>query len=248
MLIRVGYEIAFESPEPAAMILMLYTHPLRSPTIRKPEHLQIEPFVPVSDFIDAYGNRCARVFVPAGRVVFRNDAVVTDSGLPDLRVPDASQQAVQDLPCEVLQYLLASRYCEVDSELKDVAWTLFGGSQPGWPRVQAICDFVHQHIRFDYMKSTASDTESAATSCIWQLPFVAIAIFRHVTARDTWEISASLPLPQIWILVHGSRPISADNGTHLMLETMSVELAEFLWRGVAMRQMWLSQRRSGPTR
>ena len=158
MLIRFGYEIAFESPEPAAMILMLYTHPLRSPTIRKPEHLQIEPFVPVTDFIDAYGNRCARVFVPSGRVVFRNDAMVTDSGLPDLRVPLASQQAVQDLPCEVLQYLLASRYCEVDSELKDVAWTLFGKSQPGWPRVQAICDFVHQHIRFDYMKARANRT------------------------------------------------------------------------------------------
>ncbi len=68
------------------------------------------------------------------------------------------QAQVQDLPHEVLVYLLASRYCEVDSELKDLAWKLFGHVQAGWPRVQAICDFVHKHIRFDYMKARANRT------------------------------------------------------------------------------------------
>ena len=158
MLINVGYEIAFQSPQPAAMLLMLHIHPLRAPTILKSECLQIEPPVPITEYIDAYGNRCGRVFVPAGRVVFRNDAIVKDCGLPDIQVPDAPQHAVQDLPNEVLSFLLASRYCEVDSELKDVAWSLFGSAKPGWPRVQAICDFVHNHIRFDYMKARANRT------------------------------------------------------------------------------------------
>src|ERR1019366_7074313 len=86
------------------------------------------------------------------------DAIVDDCGLPDIQVPNAPQQSVQDLPNDVLLYLLASRYCEVDSELKDVAWSLFGGTLPGWSRVQAICNFVHQHIRFDYMKARANRT------------------------------------------------------------------------------------------
>jgi len=62
---------------------------------------------------------------------------------------------------DVLRFLLASRYCEVDSELKDLAWTLFGQTLSGWPRVQAICDFVHQHLRFDSMAARATRTALA---------------------------------------------------------------------------------------
>jgi transglutaminase-like putative cysteine protease len=158
MLIRVGCEIVFSSPEPAAMVLMLYLHPSRAPTIRKAERLAVQPSVAVAEYIDAYGNRCGRLVTPAGRLHLRNDAIVEDCGLPDLQVSNAPQQNVQDLPHEVLLFLLASRYCEVDSELKDVCWTLFGRFQPGWPRVQAICDFVHHHIRFDYMQARVTRT------------------------------------------------------------------------------------------
>ncbi len=158
MLIRVGCEIAFDFPEPTALMLMLYLHPVRAPTIRRPERFQIEPQVPIAEFYDTYGNRCSRTVVPAGRVVFRNAAIVEDCGLPDLQAPQAQQINVQDLPQEALLFLLASRYCEVDSELKDISWKLFGQTAPGWPRVQAVCDFVHQHIHFDYMQARANRT------------------------------------------------------------------------------------------
>ncbi len=150
MLIRAGFEIGFTAPEPAAMVLMLYLHPSRAPTIWKPERLEVEPPVAVTDYIDEFGNRCGRIFAPAGRLLLRSDVIVEDCGLPDLQVPTAPQHDVQDLPHDVLQFLRASRYCEVDSELKDVCWTLFAHFQPGWPRVQAICDFVHEHVHFDY--------------------------------------------------------------------------------------------------
>lgn len=158
MLIRVGCDIAFVFPEPTALIVMLSLHPVRAPTIRQHENLRIEPLVPIAEYFDLYGNRCGRAVVPAGRVRFRNDAVVTDSGLPDLQVRDAPQINVQDLPQEVLQFLLASRYCEVDSELKEFAWSQFSQVQAGWPRVQAVCDFVHQHIRFDYQQARPNRT------------------------------------------------------------------------------------------
>ena len=116
------------------------------------------PVVPVSGFIDSYGNRCGRAVAPPGFVTFRNQAIVEDCGLPDLQVWHAPQANVQDLPDAVLMYLLPSRYCEVDSELKELAWTLFKGTSSGWPRVQAVCDFVHLHIRFDYQQARPTRT------------------------------------------------------------------------------------------
>jgi transglutaminase-like putative cysteine protease len=158
MRIQVGYEIALQSEQPMPMVLMLYLHPSREMTTRQPDRLVVTPNVPVAEYYDLYGNRCSRIVAPAGRIQFRNEAIVDDCGLVDLIVPHAPQAQVQDLPHEVLLYLLASRYCEVDSELKDLAWTLFGRTRPGWPRVQAICDFVHRHIRFDYLKARANRT------------------------------------------------------------------------------------------
>jgi transglutaminase-like putative cysteine protease len=158
MLIRVGYEITFNFPSAVPMMLMLRLHPSQDETIREPESLVINPDRPIHEFTDAFGNRCGRTFAPAGRVQFRNDAIVEDDGKPDPQVLDAPQHDVQDLPDDVLQFLLGSRYCEVDSELNEFAWNHFAHSKPGWPRVQAICDFVHQHIVFDYLKAHARRT------------------------------------------------------------------------------------------
>ena len=139
------------------MVLMLYLHPSRTPTVRKPERLESEPWLPVSEYTDSYGNHCGRVVAPAGRVLFRNDAIVDDCGLPDLQAPNAPQQDVQDLPHEVLLFLLASRYCEVD-RLNDIAWGLFGQAPAGWGRVQAVCDWVHDNVRFGYQFARPTKT------------------------------------------------------------------------------------------
>lgn len=158
MFIRIGYEIAFQFPQPTAMVVLLYVHPSCTSRIRLIEHFEVEPRVPVSEFVDSFGNRCGRLFANAGHMVLRSDATVEDSGQPDPQVWTAPQQNVQDLPNEVLMFLLASRYCEVDSDLKDLAGSLFNATPPGWPRVQAICNFVNQHVRFDYMQARANRT------------------------------------------------------------------------------------------
>jgi transglutaminase-like putative cysteine protease len=158
LLIQVGYEIEFLFPQPTAMVLLLYLHPDHDPQIRVPENLIIEPAVPVSIYLDSYGNRCGRVFVPGGRVVFRNHAVVEDNGQVDVVGLAAWQHKTEELPNETLLFLLASRYCEVDSEMKEIAWSLFGHLPAGWPLVQGICDFVNQHICFDYQQARANRT------------------------------------------------------------------------------------------
>ena len=158
MLLRVDFEISFTFPESTPVVLMTFLHPSRDATVRSPEQFSIEPSVPVSRFEDGFGNRCGRAVVPPGMVIFRNQATVEDSGLPDLQVFNAPQATVQDLPDFVLPFLLPSRYCEVDSELKELAWTLFKGTPLGWPRVQAVCDFTFHQIRFDYQQARPTRT------------------------------------------------------------------------------------------
>src|SRR6202167_5059898 len=130
------------------MLLTLSVHPSRRTGLETPEWLRTDPVVEVRQYIDDFGNICGRVLAPAGRFVMSTDFVIGDSGLVDDYAPDAIQIAPHNLPDEVLIFLLGSRYCETD-RLIDLAWSLFGGTPLGWPRVQAICDFVHDHIRFD---------------------------------------------------------------------------------------------------
>jgi transglutaminase-like putative cysteine protease len=155
--IRVGYEISYDHPQPTPMLLMLNVHPSRLGDMLHSDPIHTYPEVPVYLYQDSFGNRCARLVAPAGRITLSADTVVRDHGLPDPVFPAAIQHQVQDLPDDTLVYLLGSRYCETDL-LSAQAWQLFGNTPLGWGRVQAICDFVHQRIRFDYQQARATRT------------------------------------------------------------------------------------------
>lgn len=158
MHISVECEISLDFPEPAAIVLMLSLHPSVVPSVRGVERLTADPPLLLHEYTDVYGNRCARASVPTGLVKFRHAAIVEDSGLPDAQAWTARQQRVEELPDDTLLYLLASRYCEVDSQLKQAAWDRFGSLPAGWPLVRAVCDFVHQHVQFDYLQARATRT------------------------------------------------------------------------------------------
>ncbi|MDH4384778.1 MAG: transglutaminase family protein [Caulobacter sp.] len=158
MRIKTGFEITYECPVDTPMLLSLSVHPSRRDVLETPEWLQTNPMVPVRQYLDGFGNICSRVLAPAGRFTLSSDFIVRDSGLVDDYAPEAQQIAVQDLPDEALVYLLGSRYCETD-RMSNLAWNLFQQTPPGWARVQAICDYVHNHISFDYQK--ARPTKSA---------------------------------------------------------------------------------------
>jgi transglutaminase-like putative cysteine protease len=157
MQIRLGYELIYECPQPTPMILTLNIHYTRISDLIVPDHLVTDPSLPITAYRDGFGNWCTRLVAPQGRIRLFTDAVVRDSGEPDLVVPDAPQHVVEDLPEESLVYLLGSRYCETD-RLSDTAWSLFGTTPPGWARVQAICDFVHRHIEFGYQHARPTKT------------------------------------------------------------------------------------------
>ena len=149
MQIRVGFEMIHDCPQPVPMIFNVNVHFTRAPDLVGRETLVFDPPVPIAAYRDSYGNWCTRIVAPAGRTRISADVVVNDSGRPDPYVPEAQQTPVQDLPEETLVFLLGSRYCETD-RLSAIAWERFGRAPTGWGRVQAICDFVHQHIAFGY--------------------------------------------------------------------------------------------------
>jgi len=149
MRIRTGFEIAYDCPDYVPMLLTLSVHPSRRGDLETPEWLRTDPVVDVRQYLDGFGNICSRVLAPPGRFVLSSDFVIRDSGLVDDYAPDAIQIAAHNLPDEALVYLLGSRYCETDL-LTEVAWSLFGGTPLGWARVQAITDYVHNHITFGY--------------------------------------------------------------------------------------------------
>ena len=147
--IRAGYEIIYDSPRPAPKVFMLNVHPSRVPDLVTPDVMRFEPAAPSSRYVDGFGNICTRVVAPAGRFRVFTDFVVADSGLPDPVVADAKQHDIADLPDDLLVYLLGSRYCDTDL-MADTAWSLFKDTSPGWARVQAICDYVHDRLVFGY--------------------------------------------------------------------------------------------------
>jgi len=141
------------------MLLMLSVHPSRLPDLITPQHITFTPAVPARDYRDSYGNICTRILAPAGRIAMAADFLIRDSGAADEVALDAGQSPVEQLPDDVLMYLLGSRYCDTEL-LLETAWKLFGDSPPGWGRVQAICDYVHNHLEFGYHHASATRTAS----------------------------------------------------------------------------------------
>jgi transglutaminase-like putative cysteine protease len=158
MLIQLGYDIRFQTSSPVPIIALLNVHPSRRNDLREPDILRTEPHLSVDDYTDTFGNTCARFVAPPGELRLHNSFVIEDSGEPDSVNPDARQATVDQLPQDVLRFLLASRYCETDL-LSNTAFRMFGHTAPGWARVQAICDWVHEHVTFGY--SFARPTKSA---------------------------------------------------------------------------------------
>jgi transglutaminase-like putative cysteine protease len=156
MLIRAGYNLAFECDVATPMIAMLNVHPSRLADMRTPYAFSSGDATGREDYQDAFGNTCSRLVLPPGATTLSCDFVIEDSGEPDHQ-PDADQQHVEQLPAEVLTYLLGSRYCDTD-RLTSEAWYLFGGITPGSPRVRAIVDFVHNHLTYGYCYARATRT------------------------------------------------------------------------------------------
>ena len=152
MQIRVGCEFQYEATWPTPTVMLVEPHRDGAHTIVR-EEWKITPDIPKHAYYDIYGNLCQRLVLPEGAHSLSYDAVVKVSDDWDPVMPDTPQLPVEDLPDDTLLFTMPSRFCQSDV-LSDTAWQLFGNTEPGWKRVQAICDWVHGHIRFQYGTST----------------------------------------------------------------------------------------------
>ncbi len=188
MQIRVGYEFIYSFPQPTPMILAVAIHSSRASDIIVADQLTTDPHVPVTAYRDGFGNWCNRIVAPPGRIRIRSAGLLRDTGSLEVVVPYAQQHAVQDLPEDTLVFLLGSRYCETDL-LSEIAWNLFGQTQRGWPLVQAICNYVHNHITFDYQRArptrSAWEAYNERTGVCRDFAHLAIALCRcmNIPAR-----------------------------------------------------------------
>lgn len=149
MLIRLGYDLQFETPCDVAIVALLNVHPSRAQDLREPDVLHTDPDIPIDTYFDAFGNVCSRVVAPPGMIRLYSSTLIEDTGKEDEADWSAGEKLVGELPTEVLQYLLGSRYCEVDL-LSNTAAELFGHLPHGYSRVKAICDWVYSKVKFGY--------------------------------------------------------------------------------------------------
>jgi transglutaminase-like putative cysteine protease len=205
MLIRLGYELAYELAQTTPIILNLHVHYSRTSDLVQPDTMVTTPAVPLSMYRDGFGNWCTRALAPPGRFTITADALIRDSGTAEPTFPDAYEDAVEVLPDEVLVFLLPSRYCETEL-LSATAWSLFGGITPGWTRVQAICDFVNAHVKFDYQcarpSKTAWETFDERTGVCRDYAHLALTLCRclNIPARYCTGYLGDIGVPVVGVM------------------------------------------------
>jgi transglutaminase-like putative cysteine protease len=168
MLILSEFQIEFTLPGATAMVALLHLHPSLLPRLRSGNELLVEslgvPFppntvVPSTAYIDSFGNRCARFLAPPGHLRLSGSNIIEADSFPDVQYPDAEQLAIEDLPSEVLRFLLPSRYCEVD-QFGAIAQSQLGSTKAGWKRAVAIRDWVHEKVTFSYNAARPTKTST----------------------------------------------------------------------------------------
>jgi transglutaminase-like putative cysteine protease len=161
MLIRYGFDISITVQQPTPLITLLDVCDERRGDVVHETSLGTMPSVPITSYRDQFGNLCRRMVAPKGTFRLGREGTVRDSGAPDLVDRSLPEVPVPELPPEVLVYLLGSRYCETD-RLSEMAWKRFGRLKPGWSRVEAIVDFVHERLKFGYQFARSTRTAAEA--------------------------------------------------------------------------------------
>jgi len=184
MFIRIGFEIGLTCRTETTLILALLPHSSYAGRIVGSDRLQMRPSLEAQDIVDPFGNRLTRLKAPVGDLTIACDCIVEDDGAPDPYDWNAIQHDVADLPPETLPFLTASRYCESDA-IRDEAWKLFGATPPGWARVQAIANFVHNHLTFGYgfgrPTKTAADALRERTGVCRDFAHLMVALCRAMS-------------------------------------------------------------------
>jgi transglutaminase-like putative cysteine protease len=201
MRVRVGCEFAFESEGRVPLLMLVEPHPLGPHTIVTASR-ELQPALPVLDYLDDFGNHCWRLVMPGGPLLVRYDAVVELSRRPEAMPLDRPLVPVEDLPHQTLAFLLPSRSIQSDL-LLEAAWDLFGSTPETGARVQAICDWVHENIRYESGTShpgvTAADTFERGFGVCRDIALLTTAFCRamNIPARYAYGFLPDVDVPPL---------------------------------------------------
>jgi transglutaminase-like putative cysteine protease len=199
MQIRVGCEFRYEATWSTPAVMQVQPHQEAGQLLLH-ETWQLMPSLTLHSFTDLYHNTCQRMVIPPGSQVLRYDATIEVSGQADEVAPGAVQLPIEALPDDVLHYTLPSRFCLSDV-LSNKAWELFGAIEPSWARVQAICDWVHSNIRFQYGTSnsltTATDVYAQGEGVCRDFAHLAVTFCRalNIPARYVFGYLPDIGVP-----------------------------------------------------
>jgi transglutaminase-like putative cysteine protease len=111
------------------------------------ESYTLRPSVSAIEYTDNFGNLCQRLVAPPGEFTIRTSAdILTSDGIDVM--PGAPFDEVQNLPDEVLTYLLPTRYCESDRFI-ELGREIVADAVPGYDQVAAIESWIRNNIRFN---------------------------------------------------------------------------------------------------
>jgi transglutaminase-like putative cysteine protease len=121
------------------------------------ESLTLSPAIAARTYReDGSGNRFVRFDAGPGELRLRYQARVERITQPAAqRLPEVPVTAVPD---KVLPYLMPSRYCESDVMSRS-AQQIFGDVEPGYARVKAVTDWVHESLT--YLPGSTTSTTTA---------------------------------------------------------------------------------------
>lgn len=202
MKIRCGFNITYFCPVPTPMLFLLSVRPEREADLLGPQEMSLDPGVPLREYIDVFGNRVTRLLAPAGPLNLRADFLIADPGTTDEHAPDAREVPVDELPDDVLIYLLGSRYCDTES-LSGLAWAQFGHTPRGWARVQAIVDYAHNRLTFGYQHArntrTASEGHAEQVGVCRDFAHLAVTLCRcmNIPARYCTGYLGDIGIPPV---------------------------------------------------
>ncbi|MDX6198360.1 MAG: hypothetical protein QOJ79_1511 [Actinomycetota bacterium] len=197
--VRVGCEFSFDVPASVAAVFQVEPQTESRQTCVQ-ESLSFVPGGDHTSYQDTFGNRCSRMLVAPGPFSFRYDATFEVPRVADNTDPEAREVPVDQVPSEVLLYLMPSRFCLSDV-LADEAWDRFGGVAPGWRRVQHIVDMVNGHLAFGYGTSsptyTAFDAFTAGKGVCRDFAHLAISFCRalNIPARYVFGYLPDIDVP-----------------------------------------------------
>lgn len=154
MQLNVQCQLSLNAQAQTPVILMLRPRSGLGQWIIREEY-RLLPSVPVVEYTDGYGNLCQRIIIPPGPFEIHASASVKAAESIDVE-SDAPYVQVSELPDDVLQFLLPSRYCPSDHPtLISLASGIIENIKPSYQQVEAIRHWIHQNIKYQYGTSEA---------------------------------------------------------------------------------------------